>query len=75
MKEGRLKRYRQRVKQHRQNNERKLYKQLGGDDTITYQLPDAKETERFWTEIWQLKKHNVKAEWINNMTQELEGPK
>ena len=36
-KEGRLKRYRQRVKQYRQNrifknNERKFYQQLGGDD-------------------------------------------
>ena len=36
---------------------------MGGDDTKTYQQPDAKETERFWT-----KKHNEKAEWINNMT-------
>ena len=51
-KEGRLKRYRQRVKQYRQNrtfqnNERKFYQQLGGGDTKTYQRPDAKETERF----------------------------
>ena len=42
VKEGRLKRYRQRVKQYRQNrtfqnNERKFYQQLGGDDTKTYQ--------------------------------------
>ena len=40
-KEGRLKRYRQRVKQCRQNrtfqnNERKFYQQLGGSDTKTY---------------------------------------
>ena len=39
-KEGRLKRYRQRVKQYRQNrtfqnNERKLHQQLGGDDIPT----------------------------------------
>ena len=51
-KEGRLKRYRQRVKQYRQNrtfqnNERKFYQQLGGDDTKTYQQPDARETKRF----------------------------
>ena len=70
---GRLKRYRQRVKQYRQhrtfqNNERKFYQQLGGEDTKTYQQPDAKETQRFWTKIWQTKKHNQKAEWINNMT-------
>ena len=63
-KEGRLKRYRQRVKQNRlnrtfQNNERKFYQQLGEHDTKTYQQPDVKETERFWTKIWQPKKHNV----------------
>ena len=77
-KEGRLKRYRQRVKQFRQNrtfknNEIKFYQQLGGHDTKTYQQPDAKETEQFWTKIWRPKKHNEKAEWINNMTRELEG--
>ena len=77
-KEGRLKRYRQRVKQYRQNrtfqnNERKFYQQLGEHDIKTYQQPDAKETERFWTKIWQPKKYNEKAEWINNMTRELEG--
>ena len=52
---------------------------MGGDDNKTYQQPDAKETERFWTKIWQLKPHNEKAEWINHITRELEeleeGPK
>ena len=83
-KEGRLKRYRQRVRQYRQNrtfqnNERKFFRQLGGDDNKTYQQPNAKETERFWTKIWQPKQHNEKAEWINHTTRELEqleeGPK
>ena len=53
-KEGRLKRYRQKVKQYRQNktfqnNERKFYQQLGGSNTKTYQQPDAKK------KIWQPK--------------------
>ena len=53
-KEGRLKRYRERVKQYRQNrrfqnNERKFYQQMGGDDTKTYQQSDARETEQFFT--------------------------
>ena len=83
-KEGRLKRYRQKIKQYRQNrtfqnNERKFYQQLGGDDNKTYQQPNAKETERFWTKIWQPKQHNEKSEWINHITRELEqleeGPK
>ena len=46
---------------------------MGGSDTKTNQQPDAKETERFWTKIWQPKKHNENAEWINNITRELEG--
>ena len=83
-KEGRLKRYRQRVKQYRQNrrfqnNERKFYQQLGGDNNKTHQQPNAKETERFWTKIWQPKQHNEKVEWIKHITKELEqleeGPK
>ena len=77
-KEGRLKRYRQRVKQYRQNrtfqnNERKFYQKLGGDDSKTYQQPDAKETERFWAKIWESKKHNENADWINNIKRELDG--
>ena len=44
-----------------------------GSDIKTYQQPDIKENERFWTKIWQPKKHNENAEWINNITRELEG--
>ena len=78
-KEGRVKRYRQRVKQYKQNrtfqnNERKFY-QLGGDDAKAYLQPDAKETKRSWKKIWQPKEHNRQAEWINNVTKELEGHK
>ena len=51
-KEGRLKRYRQRVKQYRKNRTfQNNYQQLGGSDTKTYQQPYIKETERFWTKI------------------------
>ena len=46
---------------------------MGGSDTKIYQQSDAKEIERFWTKIWQPKKHNENAEWINNITRELEG--
>ena len=59
-KEGRLKRYGQRVKQYRQNrirqnNERKFSQQLVGDDTKTYQKLYARENEEFSTKIWQPK--------------------
>ena len=47
---------------------------MGGSDTITYQQPDAKKkTERFRAKIWELKKHYENAEWINNITRELDG--
>ena len=46
---------------------------MGGSNRKTYQQPDVQETERFWTKIWQLKKHNENDEWINNITRELEG--
>ena len=57
---GRLKRYRQRVKQYRQNrtfqnNERKFSQQMEGSDTKIYLQPDAKETKRFWAKIWEPK--------------------
>ena len=39
----------------------------------TYQQPDAKETERFWTKIWLPKNIRKKSQWINNMTREFEG--
>ena len=75
-KKGRSRRYRQRVKQYRQNrtfqnNKRKFYQQVGGDDTKTCQQPDARETEQFWTKIWQPREYNKKAEWISNMSKEL----
>ena len=30
-------------------------------------------TERFWAKIWEPKKHIENAEWINNITRELDG--
>ena len=38
-----------------QNNERKVYHHLGVDNNKIYQQPEAKETRRFWTKIWQPK--------------------
>ena len=46
---------------------------MRGSNTKTCQQPDSKKNERFWKKIWQLKKHNENAEWINNITRELEG--
>ena len=77
-KEGRVKRYQQRVKQYRQNmtfqnNERKFDQKVEGDGTKTYQQLDARETEIFWTKIWRPREHNKRVELISSMEKELEG--
>ena len=51
-KEGRLKSYRQRLKQYRQNwifqtHKRKFYQQVGGDDTKAYQQLDSRKPTYF----------------------------
>ena len=76
VKEGRLKRHRQRVKQYRQNrtfqnNESKFHQQVGGNDTKTYQQLDAREIEQFWNKIWQPREYDKKAESISNVTKDL----
>ena len=40
-----------------QNYETKFYQQVRGEDTKIYQQPDVKETEQFWTKIWQPGEH------------------
>ena len=78
-KEGRFFfKYLEKVKQYRksrtfQNNERKFYRQIEGDDTKTYQQPDSREAEQFWSKIWKPREHNKKSEWIGNMAKDLEG--
>ena len=65
-KEGRLKKYQQKVKQCRQNNERKFYQQLGGDYAKIYWQLDAKETEGLFPEEQKgwCKGSRGTAEWL-----------
>ena len=44
---------------------------MEGDDTKTYQQLDARETEQFWTIIWQPRDYYKEAERISNMAKEL----
>ena len=71
-KEGRLKSFRQRLKQYRhnwkfQNSDRK---QVEGDDTKTYQHLDVKKNWKYLDKIWQPKEHK-KAKCISKMTKQL----
>ena len=45
-----------------QNNERKLYLQIGVDTKRTTQQLDAKETKQFWNKISTRKDHNKNVE-------------
>ena len=64
-KEGRLKRYWDRIKQYRQKRTfEKIYLQLGEECTKTNQQPNDKETKLFWSKIWERREHNRKS-WMD----------
>ena len=52
---------------------RQIPSRVGGDDTKTYQQPNARETEQFWTKLWQPRERDKKAECISSMIKEFEG--
>ena len=67
VKEGRLKRYRERVKQYRQNrtfqsNERKFYLQVGRYGTKIYEQPNAREAKQFWSKIWHTREQKCRID-------------
>ena len=64
---GRLKTYRDTIKQIRQsitfqNNEREFYQQVVGECTKTYKQLDVKEDKLVWSKIWERKEHDRRAE-------------
>ena len=82
MKEERLKRYRQSVKQlgTKQNipkqdipkQRKEFYQQICGDDTETYQQLDARKLDNFGIKYWN--QENIKkTDWISNIAKDLEG--
>ena len=55
-------------------NQKKLYKELGGDSsgTDTNCMPDAEESCEFWSKIWDNPiEHNRDAEWLADVRDEL----
>ena len=70
-KDGRLKRYHNRVNKYNQNREfqnyeRKLKQQVGSECTKTYQQPVENEAKLQWSIIWKWKDYDRKAERVNN---------
>ena len=77
-KQGRLKRYRQRVKQYRQNRISKTTKEnsINNWEGVTRKHTNnrmQKKPNDFGQKYGNQKKYNENAEWINNITRELEG--
>ena len=69
-----IKRYQNRINQYQQNrtfknNQGKFYRELNSRERNykTTELPDKKETQEFWGNIWgERKEHRKYAEWLKN---------
>ena len=73
-KEGKLKRYRNRINQHNQNrnfqsNEGRFYQQLNGKIGVREQETlNAEEAKRFWSDIWENpKEQRSDAKWLKDL--------
>ena len=72
-----IRRYEQRIHQYRQNrlfstDQIRFYQELDGGITYDRAVPDAEESLRFWSDIWDNggQHHNNEAEWLRNLKEE-----
>ena len=76
-KSDKVRRYRQRIEQFRQNGifgfvQKKMYTEFNGDGVRPSDVPNAEESKRFWGDIWSVAKgHNREAEWLKYIKIEL----
>ena len=76
-----LKRYKNRVKQYRQNrlfqsNQSKFYQELDGKSHEENIILDKEETREIWSGIWEKNvKHIESADWIQKVAKEIQGNK
>ena len=76
-----LKRYKNRVKQYRQNrlfqsNQSKFYQELDGKAHEENIIQDKEKTRELQSGIWEKDvKHNESADWIQKVTEEMQGKK
>ena len=72
-KKGKIKRYDQRIKQYRQNrlfyvDQRKFYQEINEGTEQERIIPDASESQTFWSNIWSKEvTHNTDAEWLGEL--------
>ena len=51
-----------------QNNQRQLYKELGGASGNTNEVPDAADSKKFWEGIWSVEtEHDKNAVWLDDI--------
>eukprot|EP00795_Rhopilema_esculentum_P006840 gene6840-biopygen8293 len=68
-----LRRYEQRTRQYQINrmfqyDQKKVYQQLQGKDKRENTTPDADESRKFWSNIWDNEtQHNKKAKWLEEL--------
>ena len=76
-KSSRVRRYEQRSEQLRQSrifdfNQKKIYAEFNGAGVRPNNLPNAEESNRFWGDIWSVRKGlNREAEWLKDLKNEL----
>ena len=56
-----------------QNNQRQLYKELGGETSgNTNEVPDAADSRKFWEGIWSVEtEHNKDAVWLDDIRKKM----
>ena len=76
-KNTKVRRYQQRTEQFRQNrifafDQKKMYAESNGDGIRPNDVTNAKESKRFWDDIWSVAKgHKREAEWLKDIKIEL----
>ena len=55
-----------------QNNQRQLFKELGGDAKSTNEIPDAAKSKAFWEELWSKPQDFVRdSDWLGDIRMRL----
>ena len=80
-KTAKLKRYEERMNQHKINrmfvqNQKIVYQQMDDIRNINNEKPNAKESKQFWSNIWDNEKeHERNAEWLRELRTEKDNMK
>ena len=77
-KKAKVKRYKQRISQFRQNqlfhvNQKQVYKDLNGEKQGDRIIPNSEDSIKFWSDIWSIRKeHKQHTEWLKSCITQFE---